>query len=68
MLGILNEMKSSKSLLHDHRSLKLNTDDYQRVCRIPKRKVFVDPLPQNCISIECFSSINTLSNMFRCFC
>ncbi|WJX25975.1 DNA (cytosine-5-)-methyltransferase [Trifolium repens] len=38
MLGILNEMKSSKSLLHDHRSLKLNTDDYQRVCRIPKRK------------------------------
>ncbi|GAU22796.1 hypothetical protein TSUD_142360 [Trifolium subterraneum] len=36
--GTSNEMKSSKSLLHDHRPLKLNTDDYQRVCRIPKRK------------------------------
>ncbi|XP_045822705.1 DNA (cytosine-5)-methyltransferase CMT3-like isoform X2 [Trifolium pratense] len=38
MLGISNEMKSSKSFLHDHRSLQLNTDDYQRVCRIPKTK------------------------------
>ncbi|XP_039011094.1 DNA (cytosine-5)-methyltransferase CMT3-like isoform X2 [Hibiscus syriacus] len=30
--------KSGKHLLYDHRPLQLNTDDYQRVCRIPKRK------------------------------
>ncbi|XP_004513047.1 DNA (cytosine-5)-methyltransferase CMT3 isoform X2 [Cicer arietinum] len=38
MLGISTEKKSSNSLLHDHRSLELNVDDYQRVCRIPKKK------------------------------
>ncbi|WJX30184.1 DNA (cytosine-5-)-methyltransferase [Trifolium repens] len=38
MLGISTEKKSSKSLLHDHRSYEMNTDDYQRACRIPKRK------------------------------
>ncbi|XP_042480640.1 putative DNA (cytosine-5)-methyltransferase CMT1 isoform X2 [Macadamia integrifolia] len=27
-----------KALLFDHRPLKLNEDDYQRVCRIPKKK------------------------------
>ena len=27
-------------LLFDHRPLELNEDDYQRVCRIPKKKVF----------------------------
>ena len=27
-------------LLFDHRPLELNDDDYQRVCQIPKRKVF----------------------------
>ncbi|KAE8735020.1 DNA (cytosine-5)-methyltransferase CMT3 [Hibiscus syriacus] len=30
--------KSGKHLLYDHRPLQLNTDDYQRVCQIPKRK------------------------------
>jgi hypothetical protein len=44
MLGISTKKKSSKSLLHDHRSYEMNTDDYQRACRIPKRKVFDDPL------------------------
>jgi hypothetical protein len=44
MLGISTEKKSSKSLLHDHRSYEMNTDDYQRACRIPKRKVFDNPL------------------------
>lgn len=44
MLGISTRKKSSESLLHDHRPLELNTDDYQRVCRIPKKKVFVDYL------------------------
>ncbi|XP_024988363.1 DNA (cytosine-5)-methyltransferase CMT3-like [Cynara cardunculus var. scolymus] len=29
---------SSDHLLYDHRPLKLNDDDYQRVCQIPKRK------------------------------
>ncbi|CAM6106993.1 unnamed protein product [Calypogeia fissa] len=30
--------KNSKSVLYDHRTLELNTDDYQRSCKIPKRK------------------------------
>ncbi|KAA3454023.1 DNA (cytosine-5)-methyltransferase CMT3 isoform X2 [Gossypium australe] len=30
--------KRTKHLLYDHRPLQLNTDDYQRVCRVPKRK------------------------------
>ncbi|XP_057872420.2 DNA (cytosine-5)-methyltransferase CMT3 isoform X2 [Cryptomeria japonica] len=29
---------AQKAVLYDHRSLQLNEDDYQRVCRIPKRK------------------------------
>lgn len=57
MLGISTEKKSSNSLLHDHRSLELNVDDYQRVCRIPKKKVFVDSfmfyLPQSGIVTYC---------------
>lgn len=28
----------SECLLYDHRPLELNNDDYQRVCRIPKKK------------------------------
>ncbi|KAL2321334.1 hypothetical protein Fmac_030303 [Flemingia macrophylla] len=36
MLGF--QTKSSRSLLYDHRPLELNLDDYQRVCRIPKKK------------------------------
>nr|KYP61375.1 DNA (cytosine-5)-methyltransferase CMT3 [Cajanus cajan] len=36
MLGF--QTKSSNSLLYDHRPLELNVDDYQRVCRIPKKK------------------------------
>lgn len=31
--------KNDKVLLPDHRPFCLNTDDYQRVCRIPKKKV-----------------------------
>lgn len=38
MLGRSIKKKSSKSLLHDHRSYEMNSDDYQRACRIPKRK------------------------------
>lgn len=30
---------SSSQMLYDHRPLKLNNDDYQRVCHIPKKKV-----------------------------
>jgi DNA (cytosine-5)-methyltransferase 1 len=30
--------KNDKVLLPDHRPLCLNTDDYQRVCQIPKKK------------------------------
>lgn len=28
-----------KEILFDHRPLRLNDDDYQRVCQIPKKKV-----------------------------
>ncbi|KAK7314403.1 hypothetical protein VNO77_32925 [Canavalia gladiata] len=38
MLGFSTTTESLKSLLYDHRSLELNLDDYQRVCRIPKKK------------------------------
>ncbi|KAG5067697.1 hypothetical protein JHK85_000074 [Glycine max] len=38
MLELQSRTKSSKSLLYDHRPLELNADDYQRVCRIPKKK------------------------------
>jgi len=44
MLGRSIKKKSSKPLLHDHRSYEMNCDDYQRACRIPKRKVYVYPL------------------------
>ncbi|CAI9259942.1 unnamed protein product [Lactuca saligna] len=30
--------ETSNHLLYDHRPLKLNDDDYQRVCQIPKKK------------------------------
>jgi len=39
MLRIQSKPKSSKNLLYDHRPLELNADDYQRVCRIPQKKV-----------------------------
>ncbi|KAK9052038.1 hypothetical protein SSX86_028666 [Deinandra increscens subsp. villosa] len=32
------DVGSSEHHLYDHRPLKLNDDDYQRVCQIPKRK------------------------------
>ncbi|KAI7749813.1 hypothetical protein M8C21_011767 [Ambrosia artemisiifolia] len=40
MLGIASGSlrKAQKPLLHDHRPLPLNEDDYLRVCRVPKRK------------------------------
>ncbi|XP_024995332.1 DNA (cytosine-5)-methyltransferase CMT2-like [Cynara cardunculus var. scolymus] len=40
MLGIASGSSSEveKSVLHDHRPLQLNEDDYLRVCRITKRK------------------------------
>ncbi|MCO5567288.1 hypothetical protein L7F22_020978 [Adiantum nelumboides] len=34
----LASCKKQKMMLHDHRPLNLNTDDYQRVCRIPRQK------------------------------
>lgn len=39
MMGSSLGSKPLNQLLHDHRSLELNTDDYDRVCQIPKRKV-----------------------------
>ncbi|KAL3638712.1 Alpha-1,3-mannosyltransferase cmt1 [Castilleja foliolosa] len=30
--------ESDKQILYDHRPYKLNADDYERVCRIPKKK------------------------------
>ncbi|KAK9273625.1 hypothetical protein L1049_018435 [Liquidambar formosana] len=33
-----DDSKPSKQLVYDHRPLELNTDDYERVCQIPKRK------------------------------
>lgn len=40
MSGDISTSKKTpqKAILYDHRSLNLNEDDYQRVCRIPKRK------------------------------
>ncbi|KAL9998619.1 putative DNA (cytosine-5-)-methyltransferase [Helianthus debilis subsp. tardiflorus] len=39
MLGIASGSScGEKPLLHDHRPLPLNEDDYLRVCRVPKRK------------------------------
>lgn len=29
----------SKTILFDHRPLRLNDDDYQRVCHVPVKKV-----------------------------
>ncbi|PON67069.1 C-5 cytosine methyltransferase [Trema orientale] len=37
--GFKNSAESPKKpMLHDHRPLHLNDDDFERVCRIPKRK------------------------------
>ncbi|OMP03392.1 hypothetical protein COLO4_10449 [Corchorus olitorius] len=38
MPGSLSKEKPDKHKLYDHRPLKLNNDDYERVCHIPKRK------------------------------
>ncbi|OMO73118.1 hypothetical protein CCACVL1_17462 [Corchorus capsularis] len=38
MPGSLSKEKLDKHKLYDHRPLKLNNDDYERVCHIPKRK------------------------------
>ncbi|CAL0332504.1 unnamed protein product [Lupinus luteus] len=38
MLNFSAGSKSSRTQLYDHRPLELNADDYQRVCRIPKKK------------------------------
>ncbi|KAF5735727.1 Chromomethylase 1 putative isoform 3 [Tripterygium wilfordii] len=38
LFGSLHEIEPSEMLLYDHRPLELNSDDYQRVCRIPKKK------------------------------
>lgn len=40
MMGITDNSVDSDRLLFDHRPLELNSDDYERVCRIPKKKVF----------------------------
>lgn len=36
--ALASKKASQKAILYDHRPLQLNEDDYQRVCRIPKRK------------------------------
>ncbi|KAK6941277.1 Chromo domain [Dillenia turbinata] len=33
-----SDMEASKRMIYDHRPLKLNDDDYARVCQIPKKK------------------------------
>ncbi|GMJ13672.1 chromomethylase 3 [Hibiscus trionum] len=38
MPGSSSKAKPGKHLLYDHRPLQLNTDDYQRVSQIPRRK------------------------------
>ncbi|XP_027357407.1 DNA (cytosine-5)-methyltransferase CMT3 [Abrus precatorius] len=38
MLGFSSGTKLPKSLIYDHRPLELNSDDFQRVCQIPKTK------------------------------
>lgn len=38
MMGITDNSVDSGRLLFDHRPLELNSDDYERVCRIPKKK------------------------------
>lgn len=38
--GLASELPQGKKvMLPDHRPLCLNTDDYDRVCQIPKKKV-----------------------------
>lgn len=39
MMGSSSESKPREQMLYDHRPLELNKDDYQRVCRVPKKKV-----------------------------
>jgi DNA (cytosine-5)-methyltransferase 1 len=42
--GLLGTSKSRlplNKMLYDHRPLKLNVDDHERVCRIPKEKVLI---------------------------
>jgi len=34
-----DSQSAPSGMLYDHRPLKLNTDDYERVCHIPKEKV-----------------------------
>ncbi|KAJ4724096.1 Cytosine-specific methyltransferase [Melia azedarach] len=38
MLGSSSKLNPKEHLLYDHRPLELNQDDYERVCRIPKKK------------------------------
>ncbi|XP_010415637.1 PREDICTED: DNA (cytosine-5)-methyltransferase CMT3-like isoform X2 [Camelina sativa] len=38
VLGSSTNFKSKKHVLYDHHPLNLNIDDYQRVCRVPKKK------------------------------
>lgn len=39
MPGHLNNSEVLEHFLYDHRPLRLNPDDYERVCQIPKKKV-----------------------------
>lgn len=39
MPGHLNNSEVLEHCLYDHRPLRLNPDDYERVCQIPKKKV-----------------------------
>lgn len=39
--GDSSHKASQKAVLYDHLPLCLNSDDYQRVCQIPKRKVLI---------------------------
>jgi DNA (cytosine-5)-methyltransferase 1 len=38
MLGLPSESELTEHVLYDHRPLELNPDDYERACKIPKKK------------------------------
>lgn len=61
MLGISPSSEQKERLLYDHRPLELNSDDYQRACRIPKRKVLVMDM---LFSYRCISSLKVAHKTF----
>lgn len=54
MLGSSTKSKSTKDVLYDQHPLNLNKDDFQRVCRVPKKKVPALSHPSNHIFLILF--------------